>query len=154
MSNKKNELNEFISAQVIDILEITKINILESIEFIQNQKNPHLNLATVKLLNNLSTNTVESFNKILINSQIGYVEENYIVLTKYFEFDSLFQGTKKIPYSLLFMDKFISIQNEQNQNNLVPTEYEIGENTLEVLNNLEEIVNSIDLNITLYRKLL
>jgi len=153
MSNKKNELNEFISNQVIDILEITKKNIVEVVEFIQNQKNPHLNLSTVRLLNLLSANTVESFNKVLISSQIALVEENYIVLTKYFDFDSLYHGTKKIPYSLLFMEKFISIQNEQDKNNLVPSEYEIGENTIEVINNLEEVINSIDLNIVLYKKL-
>lgn len=147
------ELNEFISNQVIDILEITKININQAIEFIQNQKNPYLNLSSVQLLNVLSINTVDSFKKILIESKLGYVENNYIVLTKYFEFDTLFQGTKKIPYSLLFVDKFMSIENKEDENILIPTQYEQGENSLDVLKNLEEIINSIDLNITLYKKI-
>lgn len=150
---KTNELNEFISNQVIDILEITKLNINQAIDFIQSQKNPYLNLASIQLLNILSINTVESFNKILIDSKLGYVENNYIVLTKYFEFDSLVQGIKKIPYSLLFVDKFMTIQNMENENILIPTQYEQGENSLDVLKNLEEIINSIDLNISLYQKI-
>lgn len=150
---KTNELNEFISNQVIDILELTKININQAIEFIQNQKNPYLNLSSIQLLNVLSINTVDSFKKILIESKLGYVENNYIVLTKYFEFDTIFQGTKKIPYSLLFVDKFMSIENKEDENILIPTQYEQGENSLDVLKNLEEIINSIDLNITLYKKI-
>lgn len=147
------ELNEFISNQIINILEVTKKNINQTIDYIQNQKNSYLNFASVQLLNILSLNTAESFNKILINSKLGYVENNYIVFTKYFEFETLYQESKKIPYSLLFVDKFMSIQNNEDINILVPTQYEQGENSLEVIKNLEEIINSIDLNINLYKKL-
>lgn len=152
---KINELNKFISHQVIEILEMTKNNLNQSIEFIQLQNNPYLNISSVQLLNSLSKNTVESFDKILIGSEIGYVEPNYIVLTKYFEFDSLFQGTKKIPYSLLLVDKFMSIEfNEiDGKYMLIPTQYEIGENVLDVLKNLEEIITIINSNILLYGKI-
>lgn len=152
MSNKKNDLNEFASNQIITILESTLKNIKESIEFMQHQQNPYLNISSVNLLNSLSINTVESFNKILINSQIGFVEEKYIVLTKYFEFDSLSLGIRKIPFTLLYMDKFISIQIKPDGNILVPTEYQIGEITMDVINNLDEVCKSIESNIMLWKK--
>ena len=107
MQQKTIELNEFISKQIVSILSLTKQNIEQTIEFLQKQQNPYLNNSSVQILNNLSANTVESFNKILIDSKIGSVEERYIVLTKYFEFDALSNGVKKIPYSLLFVEKFI-----------------------------------------------
>lgn len=135
MQQKTIELNEFISKQIVSILSLTKQNIEQTIEFLQKQQNPYLNNSSVQILNNLSANTVESFNKILIDSKIGSVEERYIVLTKYFEFDALSNGVKKIPYSLLFVEKFISIQinllanNEKQEFVLVPAQYELGENT-------------------------
>lgn len=151
--SKITELNTFISNQIINLLELTKININQAIDFIQNQQNPYLNMTSVQLLNVLSKNTTESFNKILIVPELGYVENNYIVLTKYFEFDQIVQGVRKIPYSLLFVDKFMLIQNAGNKDILVPAQYEQGDNALDVLKNLEEIINSIDLNISLYNKL-
>lgn len=143
----------FISTQIKSLLEFTKINIEQIIEFLQKQQDPYLNNSSVLMLNVLSKNTVESFNKILIDSEIGYVEKNYIILTKYFEFDSLVFGVKKIPYSLLFIEKFISIKSEDDKNILVPSQYEIGEITADVIKNLEEIISSLDVNINLYTKI-
>lgn len=147
------DLNMFISTQIKSLLEFTKINIEQIIEFLQKQQDPYLNNSSVLMLNVLSKNTVESFNKILIDSEIGYVEKNYIILTKYFEFDSLVFGVKKIPYSLLFIEKFISIKSEDDKNILVPSQYEIGEITADVIKNLEEIISSLDVNINLYTKI-
>lgn len=154
MLEKTKELNEFVSKQIVSILLLTKQNIEQTIEFLQKQHNPYLNNSSVQILNVLSTNTVESFNKILINSEIGYVENNYIVLTKYFEFDTLAGGVKKIPYSLLFIEKFISIEKDgcrcDNEYILVPSNYNLGDNTANVISNLEAIIDSINLNIKLY----
>lgn len=154
MLHKTKELNEFVSKQIVSILLLTKQNMEQVIEFLQKQHNPYLNNTSVQILNVLSSNTVESFNKILINSEIGYVENNHIVLTKYFEFDSLVDGVKKIPYSLLFIEKFISIEKNDevcgDKYILVPSNYNVGDNTGNVINNLEAIIDSIDLNIKLY----
>lgn len=154
MQHKTKELNEFTSKQIVSILSLTKKNIEHAIEFLQKQCNPYLNNSTVQILNVLSLNTVESFNKILINTEIGSVENNYIVLTKYFEFDSLANGVKKIPYSLLFIEKFISIvKNDEacdDTNILVPADYNVGDDVENIINNLETIIDSIDLNIKLY----
>lgn len=154
MLQKTKELNEFVSKQIVSILLLTKQNIEEIIEFLQKQHNPYLNFSSVQILNVLSTNTVESFNKILINSKIGYVENNYIVLTKYFEFDTLDNGIKKIPYSLLFIENFILIEKDcsecDNKYILVPSNYNLGDNTSNVISNLEAIIDSINLNIKLY----
>ena len=156
MQQKTIELNEFISKQIVSILSLTKQNIEQTIDFLQKQQTPYLNDSSVRILNILSANTVESFNKVLIDTKIGNVEDRYIVLTKYFEFDTLSNGVKKIPYSLLFVERFILIEinffanNEKQEFILVPAEYELGENTADVISNLEAIIESINLNIKLY----
>ena len=156
MQQKTIELNEFISKQIVSILTLTKQNIEQTIDFLQKQQTPYLNDSSVRILNILSANTVESFNKVLIDTKIGNVEDRYIVLTKYFEFDTLSNGVKKIPYSLLFVERFILIEinffanNEKQEFILVPAQYELGENTTDVISNLEAIIESINLNIKLY----
>lgn len=154
MNENTKQLNEFISAQVVQLLNLTKNNINDVISFLQTQNNPYLNNSSVQILNNLSFNTAESFNKILINSNIGYVEDNcvdnsYIVLTKYYTFDNTTGGQNKIPYSILFVEKFIQISNDK----LVSANYELGDNVVNVINNLKEIIDSIDKNIILYNNM-
>lgn len=150
---KSTELNEFISNQVVEILEITKSNIVQAIEFMKNQNTPYLNHSSTQLLNQLSINTVEAFNKVLIDTEIGYIEHNHIVLTKYFIFNSSDCGTKKIPYSLLFVDKFLQTHIICEKNVLHPAQYELGLNVMDIINNMEEIITSIDVNILLYQKI-
>lgn len=156
MSQKTSELNEIVSNQVSTLLLLTKQNIEQTIEFLQKQNNSYLNMSSVQILNVLSANTVESFNKVLIIPELGHVENNYIVLNKYFMFDSSLNSIKKIPYSLLFIENFISIENNdcgcyENKYILVPTQYNLGDDTYNVINNLNAIIDSINLNISLYQ---
>lgn len=149
MEENTRQLNTFISTQVVQLLKLTKNNINDIISFLQTQNNPYLNASSVQILNNLSSNTVKSFDKILINSEIAYIDNNYIVLTKYYTFDNSMGGNNQIPYSILFVEKFIQIQD----NKLIPSNYELGDNVIDIINNLRIIIDSIDKNIALYDNL-
>ena len=142
MNKNTKELNKFISAQVVQLLNLTKNNINDIMAFLQTQNNPYLNPSSVQMLNNLSLNTAESFNKILINTDIGHVDGDYIVLTKYYTFDNTCGGQNKIPYSILFIEKFVKTL----ENKLIPADYELGDNVVNIINNLKEINDSIDIS--------
>ena len=151
--NQTQELNEFISQQIHNVLSVTKQNINQAIEYIQSHSSPYLNISCVQMLEALSKNTVESYNKILIESEIGYVEKNYIILTKFFDFDSLINRTKVIPYSILYVENFVLVKPvEQNKFELSIAKYEVGENVIDVISNLQLLKKNIELNIDLYTK--
>jgi hypothetical protein len=164
-----NILNKFNSQQILNVLIPLEKHLKTSVELIDKSNSPTLTSSIVSLLNNLSVDAVHAINDLIIKPQLGKVDENSIILYKYYSFNSSYSGksepiydntppknnVKKVEYQLLYLDNFILISKNPSQNcspySLEPNEYNIHDNSINVIKNLTTIINIINRVIDNYK---
>lgn len=160
-------LNAFVTQQIINILKPLENNLITAIELISKSNSPTLTSSIVSFLNDISADTVRSINELIIDPELGKVENNYIVLYKYFSFNSSNRGTyepiydtplpknnvKKICFQLLYLQEFILTIDVCNKHKLAPNKYNVNDISSNVIENLTIIINIINRVIKNYEEL-
>lgn len=158
MSPQSEKLNEFVSQQVNNCLSPLKNNLEFALEQIKQSNSPYLSSSLIEMLNNLSKDTVQAINFLILNANLGSINENYIILYKFFSFNSsngcaannpIYDrpctnvNLKKINYQLLYLENFIIIEEKNEHGKLIPRVYNNKDNSIDVYENLTIIIEII-----------
>ena len=162
MSEQVKFLNSVVATEIINVLSPLKHNIETAINLIVSSQNCYLTVSDVEYLNSLSLKSVRALNDLIINPNLGIVNNDHITLFRYNSFNSSnkkfydtpiyensfttnnFNNISRVPYSALFLQDFIDFDCD---NKLVPHQYNIDDITVDVINNLTIIINIINQNI-------
>ena len=167
MSEQTKILNSVVATEIINVLSPLKNNVESVIEKIISSQNPYLTVSDVEYINSLSVKSVNALNNLILNPGLGVVKCDYITLFRFNSFNSSnkfylntpiydksissnnFDNLNKVPYSALFLQNFIDIDNDRI---LVPHNYTVNDISFVVIENLTTILEIIDNNIKNYQK--
>ncbi len=168
MSEQTKFLNSIIATEIINVLSPLKNNVVSAIEKITSSQSPYLTVSDVEYINSLSISSVNALNSLIIAPKLGVINSDHITLIRFNSFNSSnrtyidtpiyekaisltnLNNMSKVPYSALFLQRFI---NFDRNDNLVPNVYKISDISYEVIENLTTVVKIIENNIKNYQEI-